>query len=117
MSDKVSPEDVIEHLTRLTEDEAIPDVFVEVVDLTAVQDLSIFSSSASVIAKRASELHSRHSASHIIVVAPHSLHYGVARMLEAYVTLRSPTTRWYILKSTDEVPAVLESIASDKENS
>ena len=113
MTGVVTPTEVLAHLRDLGSRAGIPDVFVEVVDLSAVDNVNIVSTDARQIAQQASALHSSHHASHVIVVATDPLSFGVSRMLDAYVTMQNPTCRWYSLKSMDDVPAVLESIRNE----
>ena len=113
MAGVVTSAEVVAHLHALEGNTETPDVFVEVVDLSAVDDIQIMSTDARRIAERASTLHGGHEASYVIVVATDPLTFGVSRMLDAYVTVRNPTCRWYSVKSMDAVPAVLDSLGSD----
>lgn len=107
MSGTVTTADVCDHLTTLRDDARIPAVFIEVIDLSSVTDLDIHSQDANLISAVSVALHARHDESHIIVLAPEALTYGVARMIQAYVSTRVPDTNWYIEKKPEAIPKIL----------
>ena len=97
--------DVLSHLMKLQEDDAVPSGFFEIVDFSTADDFAVRASGASAVAQRVAKLIEHKDYRGTAFFAPNDLSLGMARMFQAMMESLGQNVEIY--RDWDELAAVV----------
>jgi len=110
MAGQIGLEEIYQHLSKLTNDSAVPSIFIERIDMTGVTKLELMSEDAQKIGNAAESLHNKHEKSVVVVIADSDFTYGITRMVQAYVEMCHPSVDWKTVKNIESADAIIEEV-------